>query len=285
MPNDLIFPCEFVLPAVQTIIMSSQKETAEVLRSSVVEQVKGRIEDWLPSLSVREATDIRALACALGNLKLKQLNSSVPLAADSLRSSYEEAYGSTNQKQSFETAILRYRKLHELPCSGVLTTDAVQRLQVWVDRADPSRTASVLNGLRTLYSLLTVRIRPPVTNNRLTFRGFSPEDFRRSTTKEDFFPVRRRVLSISKRESESSSPVKTHPNPGSPDRKKPRGAHMFSDRRLLAHGEGDSEPSSCYQKAYVTHYFKYKPGKALDYRTSATHAVIPDLAKTTPYAS
>jgi len=266
--------------------MNSLKETTEVIRSSVVDQVKGRIEDWLPSLSVREATDIRALACALGNLHQKPRNPSVPTRTDySLRSSYEDAYGSADQKQHFETAILRYRKLQELPCSAVLSAAAVQSLQGWVDRADPRLSAPVLNGLRTLYSLLTVRGRPPTSNNRSSFGGFSPEDFRRSTTRNDFFPVRKRLISLSHRETASSSPTKVPSPPAIQEKKKPRGAHMLSDRRMLAHGEGEAEATSSYQKAYVTHYFKYKPSRALDYRTSATHAVIPDLARTAPYAS
>jgi len=264
--------------------MNSLRETTEVIRSSVVDQVKGRIEDWLPSLSVREVTDVRALACALGNIKQKQRNPSVPVRADySLRSSYEDAYGSADQKQHFETAILKYRKLQELPCSAVLTSSAMQNLQGWLDRADPRLSAPVLNGLRTLYSLLTVRGRPPTSNNRQSFGGFSPEDFRRSTTRNDFFPVRKRLLPVSQRETASLSPTKPHQLPLSPEKKKPRGAHMLSDRRMLAHGEGEPEISSCYQKAYATHYFKYKPSPQLDYRTSTTHALIPDFTQTAPY--
>ena len=268
--------------------MAGFQEVCAVLTLNVIESVRPKVEGWLPMLSALETEEVRALAVALGSHKThgRKREASAPShGAFSVRSSYEEAYGSQDLKQSFKTEILRHRRLQELPCSSVLTAKGVQTLQAWLDRAEPALALPVLSGLRMLYSLLTVKVRPPTSNNRMSYNNFSPEDFRRSTTRTEFFPSRRRPLRASFRESLSPTPIKTQVRlpPTTVERPRPRGAHMLSDRRLLAYGEGETNPASLYQKTYVTHYFKYNMGKLPDYHTSLTHSLIPDLSQTSAY--
>jgi hypothetical protein len=189
---------------------------------------------------------------------------------------FESAYESqftAPREMAKKPSVFKYSSLHELPCSAILTNDALKYLQSWLGlKDDESYQEAVLVCLRSMAAMLSLS-RQAMSENKQQFAWKKPSRRLRA-----FNPT----LALRQLRSKTSTmrPVM-----------KPQAANKVNlsmevkgitkedidkRKRVLMRGSGKitsglgipMNPLSSYQDTYVTHFTRYHQPKPRDFYTS-----------------
>jgi hypothetical protein len=188
-----------------------------------------------------------------------------------LQSTYVAEFAAS-KPDSLKPAILRLRKLSDLPCSSVLSSVALRFLETWLELEDDvSYQELVLVSLRSIAATVNAS-RQAVSEQKKQFvwidpsRGFSPQRVSHvaaPTRSKSSRLTRPQLSSPTKADTSFDSKVFTKEDQ---DRRK----------RILIKGSGaitswvgaPQHSATAYQDSYVTHITRYHQAPHPDFRTS-----------------
>lgn len=142
---------------------------------------------WLKSAPKEEllgAKTLVSLSATFGSELLTDLSSSTHLRSQDtllttpIGSVYSLEYGQNHTSNQRYMELLRYHPIRELPCTAVLTTEALKWVEKWLELKDEEELRVALVGfLRGIYSVVKVNCVFPSSVQRSCYVWYSKKDF------------------------------------------------------------------------------------------------------------
>lgn len=255
------------------------------------------IDIWLDTATKHEMQGVKVICMVCRNkgqkkFKPKKLNAIAihtnALTVDSFKarymtSHYKEMFGQEELKKIYESDLLKYRKLNELPCSTILNTHSLLMLEKWITlNDDPEYQSAMLRALRGLHSVIKVETGVPNSQTRTVHSWFSitdqirakPPDYNLEKMSLDPQNPRARAKTTQPyRKIRSSSLSQTYETIRTKELKQ---KELESKNHTAWVGNTNSLLSS-YQENFMTQY-SYKLDDAKhDYKTSQAIRLIPNF--------
>lgn len=274
-------------------------QLAETLRLILKPELVTLISSWLQTATKTEVKGLKVIAAVYKHKGAKKFRSRPQTSHPELptleevaaerrkkqfQSTYEAEYSALKVSEE-RSAILRYRKLSDLPCSSVLNNVALKFLESWSALGDEvSYHDLVLACLRSLAAAASAD-RQAVSEQRKQFIWNDPTRIFSAHRVDQIAQQIRSKSSASQRPwIRPTTPVKqdttfTSKVLSKDDIDRRKQALIKGSGAIISWTGASQKPVSAYQETFVTHFTKYQQRPPPDFQTSISLGRLIPISK------